>query len=82
MITSHGSPAIHICISEYAIISAYYGLSFVWCQTIIWTNANILLDPLDHMSFNFKITILQLENEFENIFCKMAAMLFLGPFYK
>ena len=40
---THWGRVTHICISILTIIGPYNGLSHVWRQAIIWTNAGILL---------------------------------------
>ena len=71
---------MHICVIQHISIGSDNGLGPIRCQAIIWTNAGILLiRPLgtkfreiltETHAFPFK------KNAFENVVCKMAAILF------
>ena len=43
---------MHICVSKLTIIGSDNGSSLGWCQTIIWTNAGILLNGPLGTNFN------------------------------
>ena len=66
----------HICVSELGSIVSGNGLSPVWCQAVIWTNAGILLTGTLGINFSeiwSKIyTFSFKKNAFENVW-KIAA---------
>ena len=70
---------MHICISKLIIIGSDYGLVQIWHQAIIWTNAgNIVVWSLrNKIQWNVdrNPNIVIQENAFENVICKMAAIL-------
>ena len=60
------------------MIDSGNGLWPVGCHAIIWTNAGLLLTaPLGTIKFE---TIFMDKNEFENVVCKMAAILSRPPY--
>ena len=72
----------HVCVGKLTTIGSDNGLSPGRHQAIIWTNASILLTgPLET---NYSETLIECiplvrmsseENAFENVVCKMAAIL-------
>ena len=48
---THWGRATHICVSNLTIIASDNGLSPIWRQAIIWTNAGILL--IGPLAINF-----------------------------
>ena len=42
-VLSHRDRVTQICVSKFTIIDSDNGLSPIWCQAIIWTNAGIML---------------------------------------
>ena len=67
---------MHICVSKLTIIGSDNGLSPGRRQTIIWTNAGILIIGslgTNFLNLNSKIVIQ--ENAFESVVWKMAAIL-------
>ena len=70
----------HILPLNLAIIGADNGLSPDRCQAIIWTNVGILLNGPHRKklqwNFNRNSYIFIQENAFENVVCKMTAILF------
>ena len=76
---THWGRVTHICVSNQTIIGSDNGLSPGRRQTIIWTNAGILLirtlgthfneNLLEIMTFSFK------KNLFESVVCETAAIL-------
>ena len=66
-VLTHWGRVLHKCISKVAIIGSDNGLSPGRRQAIIWTNAGILSTGLLGTSFK--------ENAFENVVCKIVAIL-------
>ena len=74
---THWGRVMHICVSKLNIISSNNGLSPGRHQAIIWTNAGILLIwPLGTKlcNDNQNSYIFLLENTFENVIWKIAAI--------
>ena len=71
--STHLNLVLHIYVKELG-----NGLSPVWRQAIIWTNAGILLiGPLvtnNHDFFNHNSCIFIHKNPFENVVCEMGAI--------
>ena len=61
----------------FVIIGSCNGLAPIWCQAITWTNADLLsiVPPGLQWNFNKIIMINILENAFQNVVCKIAAIL-------
>ena len=76
---THWSPVTHICITKLTIIGSDKGLSPGRRQAIIWTNAGILLiTPLgtNFNEFFYRNSYIFIqENAFQNVVCKIAAIL-------
>ena len=63
---------MHICISKLTIIGSDNGLSPVWCQVIIWTNAAIL--SMWPWRTYFSEILFQIEKfSFMEMHCKMSS---------
>ena len=72
---------MHVSICKLTTIGLDNGLSPVQYQAIIWTNAGILLSGPLGRNFSeilIKIPIFSLKNAFENVVCKMTAILSRG----
>ena len=77
---SHWDRAAHICVSKLIIIGSDNGLSPGWRQTIIWTNAGILLiEPqwtkfskilIEIQTFSFKKMHLKTSSAKWRLFCR------------
>ena len=63
--STHWGRVTHICVSKLTIIGSDNSLMSSRCQAIIWTNAGIFL-----MSYIF------IKNAFEQVICKMMAILY------
>ena len=63
----------HICVGSLTIIGSDNGLSPARRQSIIWTNAGILL--IVNWNFNWKSYIFIQENAFQNVTYQMAVIL-------
>ena len=76
---THWGRVTHKCVGNSTIISSDNGLAPGWCQTIIRTNAGILLiGPLGkkiQWNFNRNLYIFNKEDTFENVVWKLAAIL-------
>ena len=67
----------HICVSKLGHHCSNNGLSPVWRQSIIWTNADLLSIWSTGTNFSeIEIKTQQNESEIENVVCKMAVILF------
>ena len=79
VVWTHWGQVTHICISKPTIIGSNNGLSPVWLQTSIWTNAGILLIRTLKITFQWNLTrnsyILIEENVYDNIVCEITASL-------
>ena len=79
-LTHWGRPT-HMCVSQLTILGSDHGLSPGRRQAIIWTNAGLLLIETivngDKLQWNFirNWYIVILDNAFENVVWKMAAIL-------
>ena len=87
---THWGRVTHICISNLVIIGSDNGLSPGWCQSIIWTNAGILLIELlgsNKLQWNLNQNsyIFIQEHTFGTVVCEIVAifralnMLMTGP---
>ena len=76
----------HICVCKLTTISSDNRLLPDWRQAIMWTNAEMLLiGPTEISSsqqLNWKSYIFIQENTFENVACKMAAILSRSRYVK
>ena len=72
LLLTHWGRVMHICVDKTTIIGSDNGLSPARRQAIIWANAGIML--IQSIGTNFNEIFIQ-ENAFENIVCKMAAIL-------
>ena len=75
---THWGRVTHICVSKLTIVVIDNGLSPVWCQAIIWTNAEIpLIEPLS-LGTNLIEILTELhifslkENVFQSVVCEMV----------
>ena len=75
---THWGRVTHICVSKPNIFGSDNGLSPVRCQTIIWTNADLLLVvPLETNFSEISIKLLNFHsrNAFENVVCEAVSTL-------
>ena len=76
-VLTHRGRVRHVYLSKLDIIDSDYGLSPIWHQAIISTTAvSWTLRNKSQWNVKQNITIFIQENEFENVICKMAAILY------
>ena len=76
-ILTHWGRVTHICVSKFSILGSDNGLSPGRRQTIIWTNAGLLL--IGPLGTNFNEIVIKIqENAFEMVVWKMAAIWSIG----
>ena len=72
VILTHWGRVTHICVSKLTIIGSYNGLAPGRRQTIIWTNAGILL--IGPMGTNFSETLIRIQKfSFKKMHLKMSS---------
>ena len=76
---THWGRVTHICVSKLTIVGSDNGLSPCRCQSIIWTNAGILLIWTSGTNFSEILSEIHefsfKKMAFENIVCEMASIL-------